>query len=125
MEELVEKYIQLRDAKSQLKSKYDAKVAKLETAMEKIEALILMDFDEQGIESMRTKAGTAYKQTRASAGVADWDMVRDFIVDNELWNMLERRVNKSAVEQYKDAHGDLPPGINWREEVVINVRRSA
>ena len=31
---------------------------------------------------------------------------------------------KQAVEQYKEEHGDLPPGINWREEVVVNVRRS-
>jgi hypothetical protein len=125
MEELVQKYIELRDAKSQLKAKYDAKAGKLDTAMEKIEAILLMDFNERGIESMRTAAGTAYKQTRVSAGVADWDAARDFIVENELWNMLERRVNKSAIEQYKEANGDLPPGINWREEVVINVRRSA
>jgi hypothetical protein len=38
--------------------------------------------------------------------------------------MLERRVSKAAVEQYKDEHGNLPPGINWREEITINVRRS-
>lgn len=125
MEELVQKYIELRDAKAQIKAKYDQKVGKLDAAMEKIEAIILLDFNEQGIESMRTSAGTAYKQTRVSAGVADWDAARDFIVENGLWNMLERRVNKSAIEQYKDANGDLPPGINWREEVVINVRRSA
>ena len=93
--------------------------------LDKIEAALLAEFTESGIESLRTKAGTAYKQTRTSAGVADWEAVLRFIQDNELWHMLEKRVSKSAVEQFKDANGDLPPGLNWREEVVINVRRSA
>ena len=125
MEELVNKYIELRDAKSRVKAKADEKIAKLDAVLDKIEAALLAEFTESGIESLRTKAGTAYKQTRTSAGVADWEAVLRFIQDNELWHMLEKRVSKSAVEQFKDANGDLPPGLNWREEVVINVRRSA
>lgn len=125
MEELVSKYIELRDVKSQLKAKFDAKVSKIDSVLDRIEAAILNEFTESGVESCRTKAGTAYKQTRTSAGVADWESVLVFIRENDLWHMLERRVNKSAVEQFKEAHEELPPGINWREEVVINVRRSA
>jgi hypothetical protein len=125
MEELVNKYIELRDAKAKVKAAADAKIAKLDSVLDKIEAALLAEFQESGIESMRTKAGTAYKQTRTSAGVADWEAVLRFIQDNDMWHMLEKRVSKSAVEQFKDANGDLPPGLNWREEVVINVRRSA
>lgn len=124
MEELVEKYIQLRDKKAEIAGQYKAKVAKLEEVITKIENILLKQFSELGMESVRTKAGTAYKSTRASATVADWDNVLDFIQRNDLWNMLERRVNKSAVEQFKEEHGDLPPGVNWREEVTVNVRRS-
>ena len=125
MEELVEKYIELRDAKSKIKAAYDAKIAKIDGVLDKIEGVLLQQFTDSGMESVRTKSGTAYKQMRTSAGVADWDATLQFIQDNELWNMLERRVSKAAVEQFKDAHGDLPPGINWREEVVINVRRAS
>jgi hypothetical protein len=38
--------------------------------------------------------------------------------------MLERRVNKTAVEEFKAEHGEIPPGVNTRQEIVINVRRS-
>jgi hypothetical protein len=124
MEELVEKYIQLRDKKAELSADFKARTAKLDAVISKIEGVLLSQFNELGMESVRTKAGTAYKSTRASATVADWDNVLDFIQRNELWNMLEHRVNKSAVEQFKEEHGDLPPGVNWREEVVVNVRRS-
>ena len=124
MEELVEKYIQLRDAKAQAAAAFKAKVAKLDEVLTKIEGVLLQQFNEHGMESVRTKAGTAYKSSRVSATVADWDSVLSFIQKNDLWNMLEHRVSKQAVEQFKEEHGDLPPGVNWREEVVVNVRRS-
>jgi hypothetical protein len=56
--------------------------------------------------------------------VADWDATLDFIKANEHWQMLEHRVSKQAVEEYKSEHGDLPPGVDWREEVTVNVRRA-
>ena len=124
MEELVEKYIELRDTKSKMSSDYKAKVAVLDKVLDKIEAELLSQFGDLGMESVRTKSGTAYKSTRTSATVADWDYTLDFIRKHELWNMLERRVSKQAVEQYKEEHDDLPPGINWREEITINVRRA-
>ena len=124
MEELVEKYIQLRDKKAEISAAFKAKTAKLDEVIGKIEGVLLQQFMELGMESVRTKAGTAYKSTRSSATVADWDNVLDFVRQNDLWNMLEHRVSKQAVEQFKEEHGDLPPGVNWREEVVVNVRRS-
>lgn len=124
MEELVEKYIRLRDAKAQLKAEYAQKAAKLDDILDRIESVLLQQFSEFGMESVRTKAGTAYKSTRVSATVADWDSVLAFIKKNDLWQMLEHRVSKQAVEQFKEVNGDLPPGVNWREEVVVNIRRS-
>ena len=124
MEELVDKYIELRDTKSKMSTEYKARVAKIDSVLDKIEGELLRQFSEHGMESVRTKSGTAYKSSRNSATVADWDYVLDFIQKNDLWNMLERRVSKQAVEQYKEEHGTLPPGINWREEITINVRRS-
>ena len=125
LNELAEKYIILRDKKSQLKAEYDGKVAELESVMDKIEAVLLKTFDEAGIESVKTAAGTAYRSIRTQASVADWDAFFGFVKLNEAWEMLERRCSKSAVEQYKSANDDLPPGLNWREERVVNIRRSS
>lgn len=124
MEELVERYVKLRDAKTRLKAKHGTEMAPLDDAMDKIEAVILEQFNAQGIESARTVHGTAYKQVRSSASVAEWDPLLAFIRDNDLWHMLEKRVAKAAVEQYRDEHNDLPPGIKWSEEVVVNIRKS-
>lgn len=125
MEELVAKYLKLREVKTRLSNDYKAKVAKVDDVMDKIEGAILAQFNELGVESARTSAGTAYRQVRTSTTVADWDAVLHFIQENELYNMLERRVNKTAVEEYVAENGALPPGVNLRQEVVINVRTSA
>lgn len=124
MHALVEKYITLRDRRDTVMREAKEKAAKFDTVLDKIEAVILATFDDVGVDSVKTGAGTAYKSKRTSAKVADWDTVLHYIAEHGLWNMLERRVAKVAVEEYKDAHGELPPGVDWREEITINVRRS-
>lgn len=122
--ELVDKYVKLRDAKAAKKKEYDTELAKYDTAMEKIEAILLKHFEETGADSVKTEQGTAYRSSRTSATVADWDSFLGHVREHEAWEMLEHRANKKAVEEYKAANEDLPPGVNWKEEVVVNIRRS-
>lgn len=124
MQALVEKYIQLRDAKAKLAGIHKEKVATIDAVMKKIEAQLLADFTALGVDSCGTPSGTAYKSTQTSATVADWDACLDYIKANDLWNMLDKRVNKTAVVEFIEEHKNLPPGVNWREEIIINVRRS-
>lgn len=124
MDELVKKFIQLRDKKSQLKAEYEATVAPLTELQDKIEALLLQRFQEMGVESIRTPEGTAYTTVHTSATVADWDAFLAFVKSHDSFEMIERRVSKAAVEQYKAAHSDLPPGLNWAETRSVNFRRS-
>ncbi len=124
MQDIIEKYIELRDKKAELAAAYKKKVAGLDSALDQLEVILLEKLNEIGMDSAKGATGTVYKSKRTSATVADWDYVLDHIQKNELWNMLEKRVSKQAVEQYVEEHGELPPGINWREEVVVNIRRS-
>ena len=124
IEAIVAKYIQLRDQKSKYKAEFDKKTAEIDNALERIERHLLGKMQEQGLKSMPTTAGTAYIQHRTSATVADWETVLPYIKEHGLWSMLEKRVNKTAVEAFKAANDDLPPGINWNESIVVNVKRS-
>lgn len=120
---IVEKYIALRDKKAAIKAEYDARIAKIDEVMDKVEAALLKHFDEVGIDAVKTGAGTAYTSVKTSATVADWDMYLSFVKAQEAWQLLERRVAKKAVEEYREVNGDLPPGVNWSEERVVNIRR--
>jgi hypothetical protein len=125
LSELVGKYIELRDKKSQLKSEYEAKAAKLDEVLTQIEGTLLKTFDTAGMDSVKTEFGTAYTTVQTSATVADADAFRRFVKENDAWEMFQNRVSKTAVEQYKAVHDDIPPGLNWREERVVNIRRSS
>lgn len=120
----VEKYIEYRDKKAELKTKYEADVEDLDKKMAKIEAALLEAFDKTGMDSARTKSGTAYVAVRTSASVADKEAFMEFVKAKEEWPLIEVRASKTGVEQFKSIHEDIPPGVNWREERVINIRRS-
>lgn len=124
LSELVAKYIKLRDKKAQFKADYDSKVAKLDENLEKIEAVLLKTFDQTGMESVKTEFGTAYTSTRTTASVADPDAFMTYCKANDAWHLLEKRVSKIAVEQYKAEHDDVPPGVSYRAERTVNIRRS-
>lgn len=126
LDELVANYIKLRDRKSQLKKQYDEKVAKVDAVMDKMEAIILKTFQDSGIDSARTDAGTAYISTRTSATVGSREEFLSWVLQDpdERSIFLENRVSKVAVEQFKAANDDLPPGINFRSEVTVGVRRA-
>lgn len=126
LSDAVSLYIQLRDQKAQMKADFDAKVAPLQEKMDKLEAKLLEVFNKTGMDSVKTEFGTAYATVRSTASVADRDIFMDFIKAREEWSLLEVRVNKTAVEQFRAANDDeLPPGVNIREERVVNVRRSS
>lgn len=124
MDELVAKYVELRDRKAKLKADYEATASKITEVQDKIEAVLLKQFAEMGVESVKTPFGTAYTSVRSSASVADWDAFLGFVRQSDAWEFLERRASKAAVEQYKEAHEDLPPGINWSSTSVVNIRRA-
>ena len=126
LDELVANYIKLRDKKSLLKKQYDEKIAKVDAVMDRMEAIILKTFQDSGIDSARTDAGTAYISTRTSATVGSREEFLSWVLQDpdERSIFLENRVSKAAVEQFKAANDDLPPGINFRSEVTVGVRRA-
>lgn len=121
---LLKIFIGLRDRRAQRKAAYDADDAGDKEKQNKIEVEFLRRFQDRGIDNVSARdVGTAYKSTRSSATVADWERVLEYVRENDAWEILERRVNKTACEQFKAEEGDLPPGVNWAETQVVNFRR--
>jgi hypothetical protein len=121
---LLKIFIGLRDKRSQRKADYDADDAGDKDKQNRIETEFLRRFNERGIDNVSSREfGTAYRSTRSSATVADWEAVLDHVIRQDAWELLERRVSKGAIQQYRDVHDDLPPGVNWSEAQVVNFRR--
>lgn len=126
LSDAVKLYIELRDRKAEMKAEFDAQVATIQEKMDKLEAKLLEVFQKTGTDSVKTPFGTAYTTVRTSVTAADREAFMSYIKANEEWELLEVRPSKSGVEQFRAANdNELPPGINVREERVVNIRRSA
>lgn len=123
LDAVVARYIQLRDIKAAKKKAYEADVEQVDKAMEKIENALLKHLNASQSESVRTESGTFYKQRKTSVTTADREAFLRFCREQDQWPLLEVRPSKTAVEQYRDDNKDLPPGVNWSETTVVNVRR--
>ena len=121
---LVKLFIALRDRRARRKADFQLDDVDDKEKQERIEIEFLKRFNERGIDNVSARGiGTAYRSVRASAKVADWDSLLEFIQKEGAWEMLERRVSKVAVEQFKAETDDLPPCVDWGETQVINFRR--
>lgn len=125
IDQLVETYIKLRDKKAELEAAHKHNVGPITEGMTKIEAALLAEMQKQGTSSVAVKGiGTAYTTTKTSVTMAEWDSYLEFIREQEdPYRFLDRKPNKTAVEEYMDEHQDVPPGINLRRELAVNIRR--
>lgn len=121
--QLIELYVQLREKKTVLKKAYDARCKPLNDSMLDIENKMLEHMHSSGVESFKTKAGTAYLSRRTSASLGDRDTFWDYVVQHDMPELLELRASKTACQEFLEAKGELPPGVNWREEQTVNFRK--
>ncbi|WP_341649124.1 hypothetical protein [Thauera humireducens] len=126
IDEMVARYIHMREKRSLLKREYDEAAAKIDEVMEKLEAALLKFFQDYGIDSLETKAGRAYLSTRSIATVADRDAFFGWVLaaPDERLAFVESRTKKAMVEQFKEANGSFPPGVTYQTELVVGIRRA-
>lgn len=121
---LVGMYVKIRDERTVLKREFEKKDEVLKEGLKRLEVAMLGLMAKSGANSVATDAGTVFRSTRAYTSVADWDSFLSYVKDNELWHMLKKDVAKTAIEAFRVENNDLPPGVNWQEEVTVGVRRA-
>lgn len=124
VDELVKLYVAFRDRRSVRTKEYDTADAQDKAKLEKLEGRLLALFAASGLESSRTQFGTAYKTKVSYASVGDKDVFMQHVKDNGAFDLLDVRVNKTNVMQHLAEGEELPPGVNWREEIHIRVNRA-
>jgi len=123
IDQVIAAYVKLRDKKDNLEAAVKEQTKEIKAKMERLELWLREQADNQGVTSFKTKAGTAFMTTTDFANVADWDAVLDFIKTNGAFDMLEKRVSKTAVRGYIEQHKQVPSGVNYGTRLEVNVRR--
>lgn len=123
MDEYVGRYVRVRDAKKELAKRHAGEMAPYNEALDQLYAAILDALNRGGVESSRTKSGTAYKSMRTSYTVADPAALRQWLEANNRFDLLETRVSKEAIENMLQGGDSLPPGLKVSSEVTLKVNR--
>jgi len=126
LEELIAKYVALRDKKAAIEKRQKEELVPLVSAMNKIEGVLLQSLQELGGEeaSMKTAHGTAYIKYATSAKIQDWEaFFTDYVLPNQAFDMLNKACNKTAVAEFVETHKQPPPGVEWNRVATIGINR--
>lgn len=128
IDDLVGVFVSLRDELDAKRKEFKQFEADQKLLMENIECKLLEKSRELGVESFKTKSGTAFKTQKEFVRVGNWEKVLEYIKDTGNYQMLEKRIGKLAtLEILKDEELDIAPqeiGVEYVIEDVIQVRRS-
>jgi len=125
MDRLVKAHLKIRDARRDLKKKFDEQDRDLKGKQERLEAEMLRFLNENKIDNSKTAAGTFYRQVDTIPTGSDWEAFYDWVKENDAFDALERRIKKGFINEYMEEHGgETPPGVSVHKQYVIRVRRS-
>ena len=120
---VIKKYMKLREKKALVEATIKEELDAIKANMTKLEAFLKAKLDADGLTSFKTEYGTAFLTTTDFANVEDWDAVLRFIREEEAFDMLEKRVSKTAVRGYIEANKEVPPGVKYGTKLDINIRK--
>lgn len=122
---VIKKYMKLRSQKEAVEAEIKERVDQIKADMAKLEAFLQAKMDADGLTSFKSEHGTAFLTTTDFANVDDWDAVLRFIREEEAFDMLEKRVSKTAVRGYIEANKEVPPGVKYGTKLGVNIRKPA
>ena len=118
-----EQYVKLRDYIRDTEARQKEELAQAKEMLRQLEALMLAHLDATNSNSINTKAGTFYRSSRKSASIKDGEAFMRYVIDNQAWDLLDRKANATAVADFIDAHNAPPPGVNFTTMVTLGVQK--
>lgn len=120
LEQMVDNYVKIRDAKDGAKKAFTIETERMTAALVKLDGLILAKLE--GAESIKTQFGTAYTKSRTSCSVKDREAFYKFALDTDNLGAIDMKANAKAVRELMQDGVDVP-GVKYSEALVVGVRR--
>lgn len=123
VDEIIAQFVRLRDRIKEADDAHKQRVKFAKDHLEKLEAVLMDKLNELGGESIKTSHGTVYRSTKRSATIADGEVFRKFVIDNEAYDLVDWRANATAVGDFIKSEDTTPPGVNYSTTFRVGVRR--
>lgn len=125
VEKRIAQYVKIRDAIKEANDKFAEQMQPMIETQNLLTAWLTQKLETVGAESVKTKAGTVYTTTRYSATLADPQVFMDFVKTNDKFELMDRKANATAVRDFVETTGTLPPGVNLNAIRTVGVRRAS
>ena len=123
-DKLVAAYVKMRDDLSAQEKTFKEFKAKRKDEMLQIADALQKMMDDDGLESMKTTAGTAFRATKDFISVENWNDVLKYVEDTGDLAIFNKSVNKTVIKEYMGDHaGITPPGLLYGMKTEIQIRR--
>ena len=124
VEKLTKAYLKIKQKRSELSAEFKEHDDKLAYQQDKIKRALLDYCKEQGVESVRTSEGMFYRTTRQRYWTSDWDSMYKFVLEHNVPEFFDKRLNQTNVKQFLEENPELAPmGLQVDSEYVISVRK--
>ena len=124
LEKLTRVYLKIKGERERLSTEFREADDKLVVQQNKIKSALLDHLKDTGAKSVKTDAGTFYRTVKQKYWTSDWESMHKFIMENELPEFFEKRLNQTHVRQFIEENPDLvPAGLNVDSEYAISVRK--
>lgn len=125
LEQAVAEYLATRDMKSELEAKHKEELAGLNEKLERLDAFLLGNLQDLGVDSFKTGKGTVFATQRMQAQVPDKGALTDYLRSNpDDIELLQTRISTTVLKDWMEKHnGATPPGVAARIERTVSVRR--
>lgn len=124
-EELVARYVELRDDIAAKSEEFKASKAALEESMTILNGELFLRLKAAGGTSLKTRAGSVISKTTTTLKAADTGVFLDFIRTTGAVELLQARLSATAVNEWiENNNGALPPGLIQETSHSITIRRA-
>ena len=124
VDKLVKTYAKIRDKRAEITAKYKEEEGQLREKQDKVKSALLGYCKEHEVDSVRTASGLFYRTVKQRYWTSDWESMHKFIMEHDLPEFFEKRLNQTHVRQFLEDNPDLlPAGLNVDSEYTISVRK--
>jgi hypothetical protein len=121
----VAQFVIVRDEIDSIKERHKMELAPFEEAKQRLIGEMLDFLDRTGQKSAKTAEGTVSISVRHTAVCTDPDQFIEFVFEQNLPELIDRRANAVACRDYAEEHeGSLPPGVKINSMRTVGVTRS-
>jgi len=115
--------IQLKDRIKSLDDEHEERLKPYKEKRDKLERLILGHLLESNAKNISTDHGTASVLHRKSASLEDPAAFMNYVIENEAWDLIDRKANAKAVEDFIHSNNSPPPGVKFSDALTLGLRR--